>query len=101
VELLLAHCVGLVEGLPVPTLAEARGDTVCDTTALEEKLPTPVALCAPLTVATTDPETAGLADTLTVELAEGLGVPQLAEATGEPVSDGTVEEDALHSPVAL
>jgi hypothetical protein len=32
---------------------------------------------------------------------EGLGVPQLAEATGEPVEDTTVEEDALHSPVAL
>lgn len=99
--LLLDHCVGLLEGLPVLKLAEGRGDPVCDTTALEEKLPTPVELCAPLIVAPTEPETAGLADTLAVELVEGLGVPKLAEAAGEPVSDATAEEDAVPTPEAL
>ena len=99
--LLLDHCVGLAEGLPVSTLAEARGDLVCDTTALEEKLPTPVALCAPLGVAATDAEATGLPDTLVVELVEELGVPKLAEARGDPVCDATAEEDAVPSPVAL
>ena len=100
VELLLAHCVGVIEGLAVPTVAEATGEPVEDTAEEEEELANPVAV-APLTVAPTEPETAGLADTLAVELVEELGVPKLAEAAGEPVSDATAEEDAVPSPVAL
>ena len=44
VELLLAHCVGLIEGLAVPTVAETAGELVCDAAAEEDALHSPVAL---------------------------------------------------------
>lgn len=44
VELLLAHCVGLIEGVAVPQLAEAAGEAVSDGTVEEDALPRAVEL---------------------------------------------------------
>lgn len=109
--------VELVEGLPVPQLAEAIGDAVEDRTAeedavpspealkdvsgLDEALATPVALLAGLVLATTLQDASGVALTLCTGLVEELNVPKLGEAAGVALGDWLSVEETLADPVAL